>query len=1062
MENLIGKANHNSRPAGISAQRRIALRLGLACLLLLALALCWRYAAKQDWLGVFASVSPIGNLKGIRAGSPVRIRGVVTYYDFGSQSLYVQDGSGAIHISSLARDWNLHPGERIEVSGEATADFGDNPGPGSVALSHMQVKILGESDLPPPVRISAKNFPPSGLGAERIELRGVVRAATKENGRVALNLALKENGGTVQDRFNRSVQIPALILNGGNLAPSALVDAEVVLQGVVVPTTPDDVSANLGFQFLVPDSASVRVDEPPPLHPAPVSSIRTLLVDTALVSSGHRLQLRGKVKTQDLAHHSLVIADDTCALPLHTSDTTPVKPGDTVEVQGFPVINVHTLVLQNATFRLIEPERGAASLSKTRPQGQERQEGLPVLTTVERVRGLSAAQAILRYPVRLRGVVTYYNAQWRYLFFQDSTAGIFVDSAGQPDAPQTGQEIQLNGLTDPGDYAPIIVQPRIELLGKGHLPTPHRPSMAEVTSGTEDGQWVELDGIVHPIKSDQQGRAWFDLYTDLGPVRVHTTFLLRDIHADTLGDARVHVRGVLGVIFNEHRQITGPRLFLPSMDFLTVLQPAPADPFSVPPHPINQLLQFSPKGGSNHRVRVQGVVSMNPSGEGLYIEDDTGGLLLQVDDDSFHIGDRVDAVGYAMPGEYSPVLRDAIVRKISRGALYSVPLITPHDALTGNFNNQLVAIEGRLLSHVASSKDQVLVLQNGNFVFDAYLETSKYLPELDGLRDGSTVRLTGICAVQIDPSIVEFNGTRIPQSFHLLLRSPDDIHILQNASWWTLERALGAVAVLLLIVAAAVIWVVVLRIKVRTRTAELVRVEKLAALGQLAAGAAHELNNPLTGIMGYIQILLDDTRTDAHREKLAKIEREARRMRRIIENLINFAHPAVSGRQPSEIETLVRRALMLCEHNLKNRDINVGINFDSGLPRFDLDENQFTQVFLDLFNNSADALEEVSDRKISVEGHLEGDQLEVRFSDTGPGFSDISRVFDPFYTTKPVGKGAGLGLSICYGIVMKHGGRIEAHNMKPHGAEVTITFPVGKTTHLKEKDRVPAVPSFSH
>lgn len=1056
------EATQKSGQAGIGARRRIALRLGLGCLSLLALAVCLGYAVKQGRLDLFAQVSPIGNLRWIRAGSHVRIRGVVTYYDSGSHALYVQDGSGAIHIGSSARDWNLHPGQRIEVSGETEANFSDNPGPRSVAFSHMQVKVLGESLLPAPVQVAAKNFPPSGLGAERIELRGVVRAATTQKGRLVLDFALKENGSTVQNRFNLNSHVPVTILDGGNLAPGSLVDAELILQGVVAPTTPDVASTSLGLQFLVPDSAGVRVDEPPPAHLALVSSIRALLVDPALVSSGHRLQLRGKVTTEDSTHHNLVIADDTCALPVYTRDATSVKPGDSVELQGFPVINVHSIFLQNATLRLIEPDRGAANPSKARPQNQKQQQGLPVLTTVERVRGLSAAQANLRYPIHLRGVVTYYNTQWRHFFFQDSTAGIFVDSAGQPDVLQAGQEIQLNGITDSGDYAPIIVQPHIEPLGKGSLPIPYKPSVAEVTSGVKDGRWVEINGIVHPIKSDHQGHAWFDLYTDLGPMRVDTTLPLPDIRAENIADSEVRVRGVMGVIFNEHRQLTGPRIFLPSMDFLTILQPAPADPFSVPAHPIDQLLQFSPKGGSNHRVRVEGVVSMNPSGDELYIEDRTGGLLVQEDDSSLQVGDRVEAVGYAMPGEYSPVLGDAIVRKISRGTISSVPLITPHDALTGDFNNQLVAIEGRLLSHVGSSKDQVLVLQNSNFVFHAHLETSKYLPELDDLRDGSTIRLTGICAVQIDPSIVEFNGTHIPQSFQVLLRSPDDIHVLQNAPWWTLERALGAVAVLLLIVAAAVIWVAVLRIKVRTRTAELVRVEKLAALGQLAAGAAHELNNPLTGIMGYIQILLDDTRTDAHREKLGKIEREARRMRRIIENLINFARPAVSGRQPSDIETLVRRALILCEHNLKNRDIHVVINFAAGLPRLDLDENQLTQVFLDLFNNSADALEEVSDRKISVEGRLEGDRFEVSFSDTGPGFPDVSRIFDPFYTTKPAGKGAGLGLSICYGIVTEHGGRIEAHNLKPTGAEVTMTFPVGKTTYLKEKDRTPAVPSLSH
>jgi len=1059
----LGEATHHTGGRWIPPRTRTALRLALGCLALAALALGGGYAAKQSGFNFFARAFPIGNLKGIRAGSRVRIRGVVTYYDFSSQSLYLQDRTGALHIGSLERDWHLRPGEAIEVSGDAASDFDQNPGPGSVGLSHMRVRMLGESALPAPVEIPAKNFPPSGLGAERTELHGVVRAASREQGHLILDFGLKVNSNVVKGRLNVSVHIPVRILDGGDLDPKTLVDAEATIKGILEPTPSEGNSQSLAFELLVPGVADVRVDKAAPPHPVLMPSLRALFADTSQVSAGHQVQLQGKVAMEDLAHQTLVIADDSGAVSLHTDETTPVKPGDTVEVLGFPSANLHTIFLRNATFRLIEPEESAAGRSRTEQRNPEPQESLPVLTTVERVRELSPAQANLRYPVRLRGVVTYYNAAWHHIFMQDSTSGIFVDSVGQPYDLHVGQMIQVNGITSPGDYAPIVVQPRIQSLGEGHMPSPDRPSVAEAMSGILDGRWVELEGIVHPMRGGQgDGYVSFDLYTDLGPVLVHTSLLLRDIHPEVLTDAKVCARGVMGAIFNQDRQLTGLVLFLPGVDDLAVLQPAPGDPFSVPVRPIDELLQYSPKGSSNHRVRVEGVVSMNPIGDELHIEDSTGGLLVQTDDDSLEMGDLVDAVGYALPGEYSPILREAIIRKIGRGALPAAPGISPQDALSGKFNNQLVAIEGRLLSHVANSKNQeVLVLQNGNIAFNAQLDGGKYAPKLDGLRDGSTVQVTGICAVQTDPSKVEFNDTRVPQSFHLLLRSPDDIQVLRGASWWTPDRGLWAVAVLVLIIAVAVIWVVALRIQVRARTDELVRAEKLAALGQLAAGVAHELNNPLTGILGYIQILLDDSRTNVHREKLGKVQREARRMKRIIENLINFAHPAVSGGQPSDIETIVERALVLCEHNLKSRDIKVHINFASRLPLLDLDETQFTEVFLNLFNNSADALEEVSDRRISVEGSLEGDDLEVRFSDTGPGFADASRAFDPFYTTKSVGKGAGLGLSTCYGIVTEHGGKIQAQNLKPCGAEVTIKFPAAKTTYPNEKEQFPDVAAVS-
>jgi signal transduction histidine kinase len=1050
----LGKAVHNSRPTGIGGRRRrIALRLTLGCVTLLALALCWRTAAKQGRLDFFSGVCPIENLRGIRAGSRVRLRGVVTYYDFGSASLYLQDRTGAIHIGSLERDWRLHAGELIEVQGETTADFDEKIGPDSTDISHAQVWRLGESDLPTPLRISAGNLPPTGRSSERVEVHGIVRAASREDGGLTLDFSPKDEHRLPDELLAQSIRLPLIVKDGGSAAPDALVDADIVVRGVFAETPPSGNGGANTLRLLAMTLADVQVERPPPQHPIEAPSLHALFTDYPLINAGHRLEVRGQVVSQDLDEHIVVIADEAGALPIETNETTAVKPGEMLEVQGFPANNSTTTVLEDATFR-----RVSAAPNSHVPIN------LPILTTVRQVHVLTPEQAALGYPIRIQGMVTYYDPHWRHFFMQDSTAGIYSEARDQGNL-RAGQRVRIEGTSAPGGYAPVIVQPHIQILGLGPLPKPQKPSAMDAISGEKDAQWGEMEGIVHPMHTDEAGNVSFQLYTGLGLVAVHTSFFPSEGHLERMIDARVRARGVIGTRFNPNRQIVGLALFIGSPGDLTVLEPGAADPFSAEVRPISQLLQFSPKGEPGHRQRVRGVVTMHRPGSDFYLEDATGALQIQTDDVSAKTGDLVDAVGYAEPGEYSAVLQDAAIRRIGSGISLSAPPITPEEALTGKFSNQLVAIEARVLSHVAKSAERRLILQAGNFTFDAELGAGgKGGPELDALRDGSVVRLTGICSVQVDRSKQYLSNYGAPNlsSFHILLRTPDDIQVLRNASWWTLDRALGAVAALLLTVATGVIWVVVLRRKVRSQTADLVRAEKLAALGRLAAGVAHELNNPLTGIFGYIQILQDDDRTGAHREKLNKMAREARRMSGIIENLINFTKPRGSGRQSSDIETVVRRALMLCEYNLKSCNINVHVLFDSGLPRLDLDENQLTQVFLDLFNNSADALEEVSDRRISVEGHLEGDQLTIRFSDTGPGFSDVNRVFDPFYTTKPAGKGTGLGLSICQGIVTEHGGTIEAHNVKPHGAEVTITFRAGKTTHLNGKKRFPPVPSLAH
>jgi signal transduction histidine kinase len=224
---------------------------------------------------------------------------------------------------------------------------------------------------------------------------------------------------------------------------------------------------------------------------------------------------------------------------------------------------------------------------------------------------------------------------------------------------------------------------------------------------------------------------------------------------------------------------------------------------------------------------------------------------------------------------------------------------------------------------------------------------------------------------------------------------------------------------------------------------QLVQKERLAGVGQLVAGVAHELNNPLTAVMGYSDLLIDEGAAGTSLSMAEKLKTEAQRMKRIIQNLLTFAQPQHEGRELLDIAVLVRESLMLLDYQLRNSGIKVEMNFAPNLPKISSNEGQFKQVFVNLFSNSAQALEQAREKRILVEGYLEGEKVVLRFSDSGPGFNDVSRAFDPFYTTRPVGQGTGLGLSICYGTVREHDGNIYAQNLEPHGAAVTIELPVG-------------------
>jgi len=225
--------------------------------------------------------------------------------------------------------------------------------------------------------------------------------------------------------------------------------------------------------------------------------------------------------------------------------------------------------------------------------------------------------------------------------------------------------------------------------------------------------------------------------------------------------------------------------------------------------------------------------------------------------------------------------------------------------------------------------------------------------------------------------------------------------------------------------------------------AQLVQQEKLASLGQLAAGAAHEINNPLTGIVGYTELLLEDgTIGDRPRALVQKIRDQARRIKGLVGNLLSFARRVPTERALLDVNEVIKNALNLSSLDLRGKNIHIETNYGSELPGVRGDANQLLQVFFNVIGNAIDALEEVGGGLLTVRTAVERQHVVVEISDTGQGILDVHMVFDPFYTTKPVGKGTGLGLSICYGIIQEHGGRISCHNRPEGGAAFRVELPV--------------------
>jgi len=445
---------------------------------------------------------------------------------------------------------------------------------------------------------------------------------------------------------------------------------------------------------------------------------------------------------------------------------------------------------------------------------------LKELQNAEQVRQLTLRQATNHYPVRLRGVVTFFDPNQYYQFVQDDTAGIYFSLNGLPEQPPlaAGQLVEMEGEANPGEYAPVVSVRRIQILGRGTFPAAKPVTFEQLSSGQEDSQLVEIHGIVRAAHFDQAS-SYFILEIATGGGRL--TAYARKLpvaQSGDLVDSTITVRGVCVTRFNRQRQLFDISLLLPGPADLVIDIAAASDPFALETQPIEKLLQFMPQGPYGHRVKVAGTVIYR-QGNSLYIEDEKEGLYVQTTGSEKVLpGDKVEVLGFPAKGEYTPELQDAIFRKIGSGPLPTPDLINTDEALKGVHDCRLVRIVATVLDRARHSPDQFLVLQAASgVIFHAYLESS--IPGVDFayLENGSKVAITGVCLIETGSTWDAGEAWRA-KSFRILMRSPGDISLLQRPSWWDLQKLFWAVGILVGVVSVAIVWVVVLRLRVNKQT----------------------------------------------------------------------------------------------------------------------------------------------------------------------------------------------------------------------------------------------------
>jgi len=706
-------------------------------------------------------------------GQPLRFDGVVTYYAHAVAVL--QDETSGIAVS-VPGNVAVKVGQRILVSGLLPKDY-DPTAPVPLALEHPRFSVLEENVALPLRKVKVgelyESFEPI-----RFEVTGILKSAAEWENRMHLGIT----------SGSKSISV---VVNHGGAGLANMLDAKVSVRGVrlALPKTPLTLLAN--------DSNDITLVDPPEARTALVSSLQALLANPAWVTDGHRIRARGRV-LQPLSDKSFLLTDGTLSIPVESATQLKVTAGKSVEVEGYPSMLLHAVVLQGA--KIVASD--IAQPLETSPV--QRMDS-------EQINELSRDEAARALPVQVSGVVTGVAPVFGFVFLQDEKGGITVRAPNQPLALALGQRLTVTGVTSSGDPSPLVTNVILQPGALGPLPRPVRVTADELNSGALDGTWVEVEGNVHGFATPFPGFFTFKLMTQMGPLNVGAADLPRGLDLHSLIDAKVRIRGVLGTAVNNDQQFVERRLGAFPLTQLEILAQPPADPFTVEPTPIGQLLHYTREATGN-RTHVLGTVLLQ-RGNSIYMQDATGGLEVVASDVRVSPGETISAVGYVAPGNYGPRLMEAEVRRAGRPVTPQPVSITLDQAMSGKFENRLVQVEAKVLSQASGSTQQHLALQSDSYIFEAEVLQRSPL----SFSEGTILKLTGVPTTQATYDA----QTRTPSSLLMLVGGSGNIQVVRAAPWLNSRNAgilFAATGCGTLLVLG---WVWLLRRQVRDQTHEI-------------------------------------------------------------------------------------------------------------------------------------------------------------------------------------------------------------------------------------------------
>ncbi|HWY29398.1 MAG TPA: HAMP domain-containing sensor histidine kinase, partial [Candidatus Acidoferrum sp.] len=577
---------------------------------------------------------------------------------------------------------------------------------------------------------------------------------------------------------------------------------------------------------------------------------------------------------------------------------------------AYPGNQGDALVLNHA---IVQAQDTAADVQNTNSQAAiptAANTNLSELTRVVQVRNLTVSEAVRGHAVRVTGVLTYNDPVSSNQFIQDDSGGIFVDLKRKKfDAlPEVRQMVEILGFSGPGDYAPVIEAEQVRVLGESPFPRPKITTVQALMTGSEDSQWVTLSGVVRS-QSFEGSNTVLSLSTGEAMVSVVVPDAAKQPALNNYVDALVEIQGVCATIFDDQRRLRGIRLYVPTWEQIQVEEAPPTDAFALPLRPISELPQFHAGAGGLHRSHIQGVLVLGLSDGSFYLQDATGGVLVQAQDPVplVKTGETVELAGFPSIMNKLPVLQEAMIKPANPGPLPKPAQLSPQSPLNESFQGMLVKFQGRILGHSSSTIQELLTVQFGQWITDAVLEKGNLMDHLTAMVPGSVVSLTGVYAARLD------DNYKI-QSFQLLLRSPSDVTLISRPSFWTAQHTFWAIGTSGTVVALALGWVRLLRKQVQQQTRklreeiderkrmeakvesthkELMVASRQAGMAEIATSVLHNVGNVLNSVNVSANLVSEQIR----RSKTGNVGRVAALMEEHAGDLSNFFTQDTKGLQ---------------------------------------------------------------------------------------------------------------------------------------------------------------------